>query len=246
MAQAHDILVRESVLLYRKRGYTMRATSDLMNISYDSVRTVCQRYAACDPSEEGHKSALLPRYDKCGPQEKYYSLSIVEAALALKRLHPRWGAPRLHLALVTEFSAKSTGNTENAEHAEITEITEITEKLPSIRTLERWFREYNLVRPKRQTGEPSIGRARAVHNIWEVDAKEQLELLDGQAACYLTMVDEKSGAWLASPVFTQHRHNTRFGFVVHLSRYRHDLEQTTDTSSEWCGRKNARYLPKMG
>ena len=78
---------------------------------------------------------------------------------------------------------------------------ECGQNIPSIRSLERWYRENNLVKPKRQTGEPSIGRARAVHNIWEVDAKEQLELLDGQAACYLTMVDEKSGAWLASPVF---------------------------------------------
>ena len=189
MAQAHDILVRESVLIYRKRGYTMRETSDLLNISYDSVRTLCQRYAACDQSDGGHKSALLPRYANCGPQEKYYNPDMVQAALALKRLHPRWGAPRLHLALGLEISA------ENAENAEK------PEELPSIRTLERWFREHNLVKPKRQTGEPSIGRARAVHNIWEVDAKEQLELLDGQHACYLTMVDEKSGAWLASPVF---------------------------------------------
>jgi hypothetical protein len=91
------------------------------------------------------------------------------------------------LALETEMGSKENEGGQN---------------IPSIRTLERWYRENNLVKPKRQTGEPSIGRARAVHNIWEVDAKEQLELLDGQAACYLTIVDEKSGAWLASPVFS--------------------------------------------
>ena len=195
MAQAHDILVRESVLIYRKGGYTMRETSDLLNISYDSVRRFCQRYAACDQSAAGDKSSLLPRYANCGPQEKYYSPDIVEAALALKRLHPRWGAPRLHLALGIELSAQNNQSAKSSENAGK------PEELPSIRTLERWFREHNLVKPKRQTGEPTIGRARAVHNIWEVDAKEQLELLDGQAACYLTMVDEKSGAWLASPVF---------------------------------------------
>ena len=164
----------------------MLETSKKLSISYNSVRTLCHRYAAVDPTRTGHKEALLPHYDQCGPQEKRYGAEVIEAALALKQLHPRWGAPRLRLLLETEMVSKKR---------------ESREAIPSIRTLERWFREHNLIKPKRQTGEPRIGRARAVHNIWEVDAKEQLKLLDGQAACYLTMVDEKSGAWLASPVF---------------------------------------------
>ena len=186
MGAAHSLLVRESILSHRKEGYSMLEISKKLSISYNSVRTLCHRYAARNPIESGHKDALLPHYDQCGPQEKLYSPAVIEAALALKRLHPRWGAPRLRLPLETEMRSKES---------------ERAEAIPSIRTLERWFRENNLVKPKRQTGEPRIGRARAVHNIWEVDAKEQLELLDGQATCYLTMVDEKSGAWLASPVF---------------------------------------------
>lgn len=58
-----------------------------------------------------------------------------------------------------------------------------------------------MIKPRQQKAEPTIGTAKAVHNIWQVDAKEQLTLLDGQVACYLTIVDEKSGAALASPVF---------------------------------------------
>ncbi|MVM42152.1 hypothetical protein GO730_38195 [Spirosoma sp. HMF3257] len=46
-----------------------------------------------------------------------------------------------------------------------------------------------------------IGRATAVHNIWQVDAKEQLKLANGQPACYLTITEEYSGAWLDSLVF---------------------------------------------
>ena len=186
MATAHSYTVRESILIQRKEGYSMLEISEKMSISYNSVRTLCHRYSSSDQSEAGIKSALLPNYAQCGRQEKVYSAEIIEAALCLKRLHPRWGAPRLRLALETEMGSKEREGGQN---------------IPSIRSLERWYRENNLVKPKRQTGEPSIGRARAVHNIWEVDAKEQLELLDGQAACYLTMVDEKSGAWLASPVF---------------------------------------------
>lgn len=34
-----------------------------------------------------------------------------------------------------------------------------------------------------------------------MDAKENLTLVDGNPACYLTITDEKSGAWLASLVF---------------------------------------------
>lgn len=186
MARAHSQEVREKILSHRKEGYSMLEISEKMSISYNSVRTLCQRYSSSDQSESGMKAAILPYYAQCGPQDKAYSAEIIESALALKRLHPRWGAPRLRLALESDMgSTQSEGG----------------DTIPSIRSLERWYRENNLVKPKRQTGEPSIGRARAVHNIWEVDAKEQLELLDGQAACYLTMVDEKSGAWLASPVF---------------------------------------------
>jgi hypothetical protein len=186
MSIAHSMTVRESIVSQRKSGYSMLEISKNLSISYNSVRTLCQRYASCEQSESGIKAALLPQYGQCGPQDKAYSIAIIESALSLKRLHPRWGAPRLRLALETEMGSKDS---------------EGGQKIPSIRTLERWYRENNLVKPKRQTGEPHIGRARAVHNIWEVDAKEQLELLDGQSACYLTMVDEKSGAWLASPVF---------------------------------------------
>ena len=53
--------------------------------------------------------------------------------------------------------------------------------------------------------EPSIGKSRAVHNIWQVDAKEQLILQDGQVACYLTFTDEHSGIWLGSVMFPYHR-----------------------------------------
>lgn len=180
MAQAHTERIREEILRHRSIGLSMIEISETLQISYNSVRELCKRYASCEKTQEGIKAALRPRYDLCGPQEKIWSPEIVSAALNLKQSHKRWGAPRLRITLAEELE---------------------TEELPSIRTLERWFREHNLSKPPRQTGEPRIGRAKAVHNIWEVDAKENLVLQDGQEACYLTTVDEKSGAWLASPVF---------------------------------------------
>lgn len=38
-----------------------------------------------------------------------------------------------------------------------------------------------------------------------MDAKEQLQTLDGQPACYLTFTDEKSGSWLGSMAFAYAR-----------------------------------------
>ena len=67
--------------------------------------------------------------------------------------------------------------------------------------MQRWFKEKKLGKPRQQSSEPPIGKSKAVHNIWQVDAKENLILLDTTPACYLTITDEKSGAWLASLCF---------------------------------------------
>ena len=56
-------------------------------------------------------------------------------------------------------------------------------------------------KPRQRKGHLYMGAALAVHNIWQVDAKEQFTLSAGQAANYLTIVDEKSGGWLESPLF---------------------------------------------
>jgi hypothetical protein len=40
-----------------------------------------------------------------------------------------------------------------------------------------------------------------VHDFWQVDAKEQLQLASKQKACYLTRVDETSGCLLQAFVF---------------------------------------------
>jgi len=48
---------------------------------------------------------------------------------------------------------------------------------------------------------PHIGRATKVHNIWQVDAKERLQLQDGSHACYLTITDEHTGSWLCAIAF---------------------------------------------
>lgn len=63
------------------------------------------------------------------------------------------------------------------------------------------FTGKKITEPREQHGHPVIGRSTGVHNIWQVDAKEQCTLLDGSRACYLTFTDEYSGAWLCAKAF---------------------------------------------
>ena len=180
MGQAHSLATREAIICQRQLGISMSEISETLAVSYTSVRQLCKRYSDSPQPESDLQSILIPHYSNCGPQTEKWSSDVVNAVLLLKTDHSRWGAPRLLVELERQLSGQP---------------------LPTIRTVERWFRKNNLGKPPRQTGEPAIGRARGVHNIWEVDAKENLTLLDGQEACYLTTVDEKSGALLASPVF---------------------------------------------
>jgi hypothetical protein len=180
MGQAHSLATRKAIICQRQLGISMSEICETLNVSYTSVRRICKRYSDNLHPESDLQSVLTPHYSNCGPKTEKWSSDIVDAVLLLKAEHLSWGAPRL----LVELERKLCGQT-----------------LPTIRTVERWFRKNNLGKPPRQGGEPAIGRARGVHNIWEVDAKENLVLLDGQEACYLTTVDEKSGALLASPVF---------------------------------------------
>lgn len=104
----------------------------------------------------------------------------MRAALWLKRLHGSWGAPFIQLQLRERYGK---------------------ERVPAVRTLQTWFRSRGLTKPRQRLAAPSIGTSKAVHNIWQVDAKENLTLLDGTRACYLTITDEHSGAGLDALVF---------------------------------------------
>ncbi len=109
--------------------------------------------------------------------------AIYDAALELRGQHELWGSDRIHVELVEQYGSEA----------------------PNVRSLQRWYRKERYSEPKMCHNEPAIGKSRAVHNIWQVDAKEQLILQDGQLACYLTFTDEHSGIWLRSVVFPYHR-----------------------------------------
>lgn len=174
MSESISLTCRQQIVVQKKSGRTLQEISDLLGLSYSTVRKLWHRYV-----QKG-EAGLPPDYIHCGRKPVSETDPVYLKTLELKQIHPRWGAPRLRLALLECFG---------------------TERVPQIRTLQRWLLQANLLKPRHKHSAPSIGSARAVHNIWQVDAKERLVLGDGTVACYLTIVDCKSGACLSASVF---------------------------------------------
>lgn len=99
---------------------------------------------------------------------------IYRAARYLKFLHRGWGAPLIVTFLKRRYSA-----------------------VPSTRTLQRWFKAAGLTELRQKRPTSKHVKADEVHGCWQVDAKERLPA----KACYLSIVDEHSGAFLETPVF---------------------------------------------
>lgn len=127
---------------------------------------------------------LEANYKNCGPRTKRLAPLMFRATVWLKRLHPTWGAGRILVRLLDRYDPTD---------------------VPSERTMQNWFKQEKLVEPRERHTEPRIGKSKAPHNIWQADAKERFILLDGRQYCYLTIVDECSGAWLASIAFPHAR-----------------------------------------
>ena len=130
------------------------------------------------------QAGLKNSYENCGKKPVGIDKLICETVLRLKLDHPVWGAGRIRVSLEQQYEVS---------------------RVPCERTMQRWFREERLTEPRQLRNESSVGASRAVHNIWQVDAKEQLTLADGTLCCYLTITDEYSGAWLDARVFPYYR-----------------------------------------
>jgi hypothetical protein len=103
-----------------------------------------------------------------------------EPALLLRREHPGWGAVLIRIYLDRQG----------------------VRPLPASRTLQRWFSRAGLgPAPPGRRPEVSQGRAAAPHEIWEVDAAEEIRLGNGATVSWLRIADEFTGAVLHTAVF---------------------------------------------
>jgi hypothetical protein len=174
MPRALPLAVREQVVQRRQQGQALVEIAGQLGLSYRTVRQTWQRFR-----KQG-AAGLAIHYERCGPRGIRFCAAIHQRALALKREHPRWGATLIRLQLAEEFADQS---------------------LPSPRTLQRWFRAAGLQGPRPHPPPVVRQRAKRVHEVWEVDAKERMRLGDGSASSVLTVTDEASGALLGVVAF---------------------------------------------
>ena len=130
--------------------------------------------------QEG-QPAVIPRYDRGGAATPKCPESVVQTALALRREHPSWGAGLIRVMLRRQLPADSP---------------------PAERTLQRWFVRAGLApTPAGRRPVSESRRAERPHDVWQMDAAEEVPLADGRRVSWLRIVDECSGAVLWTVVF---------------------------------------------
>lgn len=144
-----------------------------------SVRTVRRLYGGFSSRGE---EAISPGYDRCGArQPNRTSSQLLGEASQFREQHPTWGAPLIRVMM------------EQSRHRD---------RVPSARTLQRWFQKNKL--PAAPPGRrPALddGRAEQPHQVWQMDASEQVSLANGKRVSWLRVVDEWTGAVLDTAVF---------------------------------------------
>ncbi|MBE7174668.1 MAG: helix-turn-helix domain-containing protein [Williamsia sp.] len=175
MGGALPVHIRSLVLeQLTKTKCSLIAVCTEQGLSYSTIRRLWKRYKA-----EG-VSGLKPHYERCGSSQPKSEALIYRCALWLKRHHPAWGAPLIWVVLHDHYPQTA---------------------LPAERTLQRWFKAQHLYPPKGLITASHPDAATTVHDTWQIDAKEKLHLHSGQAASYLSIVDEHSGSLLKAVVF---------------------------------------------
>jgi hypothetical protein len=132
MPRALPLAVREQILLLHQQQHSTNSICNQMQVSLSSVRRLLRKYNN-NPTMD-----LQPAYNHCGPQKPRSDERLLRAGLWLKRIHPLWGAPLIHLRLEERYCKQ---------------------KVPAIRTLQTWYRRKGLNAPREQgrlsSGEPA-------------------------------------------------------------------------------------------
>ena len=169
---------RELIVHQKLKGKSLTTIALENNFSYSTTCRIWRRFKV-----NGFEG-LLANYINCGPRTIKRSRKIHRYSLWLKRKYPKWGAPFIMTILKERYP---------------------TEEFPSIRSMQLWFRKAGLSFPKAYRKEPKVEKVSAVHDRWQIDAKENIKLQDGSKACYLSVIDVKSGAAIGAPVFPKRK-----------------------------------------
>ena len=173
MPAATPIRIRRVIVERRASGESYAAIARDLAMPYVTVRGIDRHYQ--------QTGQLEPSYEGCRQTGVRKPAAIYGQAVALKRAHPGWGAGLIWVELAEVFDEAA---------------------LPSVRSLQRWFRRAGVAAARREpTQRETVRRGKAAHEVWALDAKEQIELQDGRAVSWLTISDEGSGAILSTTLF---------------------------------------------
>lgn len=175
MPRAVPVPLRELVLQRCQSGQDPTRVALDLGLKPDTVRHLVRRLRVEGPE------ALVPRYGRCGATQPTADPVLIAAALDLRRQHPHWGAGFLRVRLRPMFPDRA---------------------LPCERTLQRHLAKAGLnpAPPGRRDG-PRPRRATRPHDVWQLDAADQMSLASGEQVSWVRTVDEASGAVLATEVF---------------------------------------------
>lgn len=175
MAIAKSAALRCSIIEGRQAGKTLQQLALEYQVCYATVQSLCSRYAI-----HGEK-ALKNGYGNCGKNRPSRQNFLYRAATCYKTWHPSWGAEKIR----TEIQRRRPGV-----------------NLPPARTLQKWF-HYAGLKKSRQAPPVEVRRwATRAHEVWQVDAKEEIRTLDGVKNCWLNLKDEYTGAVIDPVVFS--------------------------------------------
>lgn len=176
MPQPVSMAVRQSIISDYNKGLKVQLLARTYGVSRGTIYGLLKRFKA-----EG-ESGLKTNYRNCGKAIPNSNSFIYRAVRCMRQWHPSWGAQKIHAEMLLMRSDLA---------------------LPHYRTFFRWF-HWNgqlQVQPKTTLPKSIYKWAKGIHDIWQVDAKEEMMTLDGVKQCWLNITDEFSGMVIDPPVF---------------------------------------------
>lgn len=175
MAKATTSAVRLRIIEGRKRGMTLVELAKDNGVSYVTVQTLCARY------QKSGEDGLKPHYEHCGKSRPDPMHSFAYRAVrCFKRWHPTWGASKIRSEILHRKP----------------EV-----QLPCLRTIERWIVYSGQQRKRSKPPRQDKQWGKSAHDVWQIDAKEEMQTCDGQKNCWLNIKDEYTGAVIDPVVF---------------------------------------------
>ena len=173
MGQVIAMALRRRLVELCESGKSVAQASQMLDLGYAGAAKLMRRYR-----EHGER-ALEVGYARCG-RKSPYSAAIRDAVSSALASNENLGAPIIRSRLLFEG---------------------LHDKVPHERTIQRWLKADGQHVPRGRRPKQHSGYAKAPHDTWQVDAKENVTTADGASHTYLSFADEATGTFLKGHIF---------------------------------------------